>query len=478
MSFQRVGGLSHGERVTRSRSLVTMISWTVKQSLEIPRDFDLSASPHERRCAELLPSEGSREPERSPWPSAPPRSEWVRLEEALGRALGAEVLAQRTLPPGTTPPWTATRCAAPISPGPCPSACPWEKRSTRGRRPSSSSGPGTCARIMTGAPLPPGADAVVMQERTRALQGPGARRWRSSRPCRRATSCGPEARTREPASCCSARGTPLGIPELGLLIAQGMLTVPVPRRPRVAILSTGDELCRADEAARGPHRRHQRPLAGAGGAARRADCPRCWASRGTRWRRCPRAWRRPRASTWCSPAPASPWASTTSCRPRSRSWGWSMDFWRVAIKPGKPLAVGRRGAPSLRPARQPHLLAGHLRAVRPPGAPAPAGPSRTWSRPRCPAGWTASCARRPGWPTTSVSRPPGGTGELWARPLATQTSGALRSAASATHLLHFPREASSLAHGAPGRPVARLLGSVRNVRRVGSIIESADAMRG
>ncbi|WNZ66000.1 hypothetical protein QEG98_22495 [Myxococcus sp. MxC21-1] len=38
-------------------------------------------------------------------------------------------------------------------------------------------------------------------------------------------------------------------------------------------------------------------------------------------------------------------------------------------------------------------------------------------------------------------------GNLWARPLATQTSGALRSAAAATHLLHFPREASSLTEG-------------------------------
>ena len=38
-------------------------------------------------------------------------------------------------------------------------------------------------------------------------------------------------------------------------------------------------------------------------------------------------------------------------------------------------------------------------------------------------------------------------GELWARPLATQTSGVLRSAASATHLLHFPRTSSRLATG-------------------------------
>jgi molybdopterin molybdotransferase len=40
-------------------------------------------------------------------------------------------------------------------------------------------------------------------------------------------------------------------------------------------------------------------------------------------------------------------------------------------------------------------------------------------------------------------------GELWAEPLATQTSGAVRSAASATHLLHFPMDAMNLRAGEP-----------------------------
>jgi molybdopterin molybdotransferase len=42
-------------------------------------------------------------------------------------------------------------------------------------------------------------------------------------------------------------GTVLGIPELALLAGQGMTSVRVPRRPRAAILATGDELCRPDQ---------------------------------------------------------------------------------------------------------------------------------------------------------------------------------------------------------------------------------------
>jgi molybdopterin molybdotransferase len=127
--------------------------------------------------------------------------------------------------------------------------------------------------------------------------------------------------------------------------------------------------------------------------------------------------------------------------------GVEMNFWRVAIKPGKPLAVGRRGdavyfglpgnpTSSLvsfelfvRPALR--RLLGHTE-VEPP--------------------------RVSGRLEGKLTKPPGlahyvrvtaawRAGELWARPLATQTSGVLRSAALATHLLHFPREASSLADG-------------------------------
>ena len=101
-------------------------------------------------------------------------------------------------------------------------------------------GPGQAARIMTGAPRPPGADAVCMIEETetdsdgrsvvigRELQ-PGALRP----PAR--SRCGHWRRH------CSA-GTVLTPAHLGVLANQGAINVQVHPRPRVGVLSTGDEL--------------------------------------------------------------------------------------------------------------------------------------------------------------------------------------------------------------------------------------------
>lgn len=99
-------------------------------------------------------------------------------------------------------------------------------------------GPGQCLRIMTGAVVPAGADAVVMQEEVR-LQGedvliPGPRR--AGENIRRA---GEDLR---PGSEVVATGERLGAAELGLIGSVGVGAVEVFRRPRVAFCSTGDEL--------------------------------------------------------------------------------------------------------------------------------------------------------------------------------------------------------------------------------------------
>ncbi|QIM52331.1 gephyrin-like molybdotransferase Glp [Hydrogenophaga crocea] len=101
--------------------------------------------------------------------------------------------------------------------------------------------PGTCARIFTGAPLPAGADAVVMQEDTREVGGdlhavhidavPAPGQW-----VRRAG----EDVTR--GAVVLARGQRLDEAALGLAASLGLAQLPVARRPRVALFSTGDEL--------------------------------------------------------------------------------------------------------------------------------------------------------------------------------------------------------------------------------------------
>jgi molybdopterin molybdotransferase len=99
--------------------------------------------------------------------------------------------------------------------------------------------PGTAARIFTGAPVPPGADAIVMQEDTespaegqvRILRVPSAGQWirRSGEDVTRG-------------AVVLARGTRFGPAAQGLAAGIGRDRVPVARRPRVALFSTGDEL--------------------------------------------------------------------------------------------------------------------------------------------------------------------------------------------------------------------------------------------
>ncbi len=98
--------------------------------------------------------------------------------------------------------------------------------------------PGTAARIFTGAPIPPGADCVVMQEDCGVLDD-GIRVLEASRP-------GQHIRPQGQDICAGDEkyvgGERLSAADVGLLAALGLASAQVSRQPRVALLSTGDEL--------------------------------------------------------------------------------------------------------------------------------------------------------------------------------------------------------------------------------------------
>jgi molybdopterin molybdotransferase len=98
--------------------------------------------------------------------------------------------------------------------------------------------PGTVQRIMTGAPLPAGADVVVPVELTDGGTG--------SVEIREAPAQGTHVRTAgediAAGAVALAAGSPIGAAQLGLAAAVGVTTLPVRRRPRVLVLSTGSEL--------------------------------------------------------------------------------------------------------------------------------------------------------------------------------------------------------------------------------------------
>lgn len=114
---------------------------------------------------------------------------------------------------------------------------------TAGRTPTRPLSTGEAAAIMTGAPLPEGADAVVMIERTRRdgdhvlvdepIVRPGANRL-------------PRGREMRAGDVVLRRGERLNPARLGLLASVGRPEVAVIPRPRVAVVSTGDELVEPD----------------------------------------------------------------------------------------------------------------------------------------------------------------------------------------------------------------------------------------
>ena len=99
--------------------------------------------------------------------------------------------------------------------------------------------PGSAARIFTGAPIPEGADAVVMQEEAEAAGDHAVRIMRVPAPGQWIRRSGEDVAR---GAVVLARGERLGPAALGLAASIGMDRLPVAARPRVALFSTGDEL--------------------------------------------------------------------------------------------------------------------------------------------------------------------------------------------------------------------------------------------
>lgn len=110
-------------------------------------------------------------------------------------------------------------------------------------------GAGQAARIMTGAAMPAGADAVVMVEFSAVLAGDGGIGSRVA--LEREAPVGDHVRLRgeevRAGEVVIAKGEALGPAAIGLLASTGHATVEVYRRPRVAIISTGSELVEVAE---------------------------------------------------------------------------------------------------------------------------------------------------------------------------------------------------------------------------------------
>ncbi len=163
----------------------------------------------------------------------PPRR--LPAAQALGLVLAEEVRAAAPLPPFAASIKDGYAVVAADGPGVYPLA----GRIAAGEMADFVLQPGAVAYITTGAPLPRGADAVVQVEDTRVAANGGVEILRAARPGEDVRPVGYDIATG--AQVLSA-GERLGPAELGLIAAVGVTDLLVYARPRVGVLSTGDEL--------------------------------------------------------------------------------------------------------------------------------------------------------------------------------------------------------------------------------------------
>lgn len=158
----------------------------------------------------------------------------VPLDEAPGRVLGENVLSTENVPAFDA---SMVDGYAVIAEDDSPSRDVLAEI-TAGRIGGVVVRPGTAARVMTGAPLPVGANAVAMVEDAEEAN----RQVRLSRSIRRGENVQPRGADLAVGQLVLEAGTVLGAPEIGLLATLGRISVKAYRRPRIAVMATGDEL--------------------------------------------------------------------------------------------------------------------------------------------------------------------------------------------------------------------------------------------
>ena len=177
---------------------------------------------------------------------SPLPAESVALGAALGRVLAQDVAAPIDVPPFDRSGVDGFAVRAADTTGASDGAPRRLLLNTEviacGHPPSVEVRPGTATTIATGGAIPRGADAVVMIEHTELVEtpdGPAIDVRRAAAPGQFVGFAGTDIARGE---CLLRSGTLITSREIGMLAACGIAQVPVVRRPKVAVLSTGDEL--------------------------------------------------------------------------------------------------------------------------------------------------------------------------------------------------------------------------------------------
>ncbi|UCF91518.1 MAG: molybdopterin molybdotransferase MoeA, partial [Desulfobacterales bacterium] len=168
--------------------------------------------------------------------------EEVRLRDTVGRILAADMVSDADLPdfPRSTVDGFALNAASTFGASEGnPAYFTVKATVAMGASPNFSVGPGEAVRIATGGMLPSETDSVVMIEHTEAIDETTIEVYRSTAPGHNVIAVGEDI---QKGTVILRRGRKLRPQETGLLAALGRQTVTVYKRPRIGIISTGDEI--------------------------------------------------------------------------------------------------------------------------------------------------------------------------------------------------------------------------------------------
>ncbi|HEY3495037.1 MAG TPA: gephyrin-like molybdotransferase Glp [Polyangiaceae bacterium] len=377
--------------------------------------------------------------------ACPLPAETIATKLAHGRVLARELQAPAAIPPFA---YSAMDGFA-LAVADLPASGPWElpvAGESRTGYPSSALEPGKAARISTGAELPAGADAVVPRELTAATDA-GIRVTELPRRGQHIRRAGEDLAL---GAVAIARGARLGPAHLGLALSLDQTELEVTRRPRVAILATGDEL-RAAGSPAGPGKIPDSVslplsvLAERAGASARV-LPHVGDERTATERAIADGLRDTDLLLTVGGVSV---GDHDWVRPALAAQGIELEFWKVAIKPGKPLAFGRKHASGPAVLGLPGNPASalvtfalfgmpYLRALQGDARPLPRSSRLPLAR---------AFEHKPGRLEFVRATVEPGAGTTLVRPLENQASGALTSLAWADALAVIPAEAARVEAG-------------------------------
>jgi molybdopterin molybdotransferase len=268
-------------------------------------------------------------------------AESVPLKEAEGRVLAEDLTARRTQPPEDVSAMDgyAVRAADVAS---APAQLKLIGEVAAGRPFTGTVGPGEAARIFTGGVLPAGSDTVVIQENT-TREGDRVTVTTAATARRNVRVAGLDFRN---GAVLLRKGRRLTGRDVALAAAMNHPTLPVHRRPKIALVATGDELVPPGTEPGPSQIVHSNVFALAAVVQREGATPLDLGILPDRLNETIAGVRRARdagADVLVTAGGASV-GDYDLVQPALAAEGLALSFWKVAVRPGKPLLSGRLGA--------------------------------------------------------------------------------------------------------------------------------------